>query len=65
MYRSLKLLKMIAGDNHPEIGSIYLNLGLMYQEVDMNPDAIDCYQNNLKQNVNMVGEMHIQTASSY
>jgi len=34
MYRSLHILKMCCGDNHPEISSTYLNLGLMYQEID-------------------------------
>ena len=30
MYRALNILKMSAGEYHPEIGNIYLNLGLMY-----------------------------------
>lgn len=34
MHRALNILSVVAGDNHPEIASIYLNLGLMYQEVD-------------------------------
>ena len=33
MYRALSILKMCSGDYHPEIGNIYLNLGMMYQEI--------------------------------
>lgn len=34
MHRALMILSLVAGDNHPEIASVYLNLGLMYQEVE-------------------------------
>jgi len=30
MYRALHILQIVTGDYHPEIASIYLNLGLMY-----------------------------------
>lgn len=34
MYRAITLLKVVCGENHPEISGIYQNLGLMYLEVD-------------------------------
>jgi len=30
MHKSLKILQVVCGDNHPDISAIYLNLGLMY-----------------------------------
>lgn len=65
MHRALNILSVVAGDNHPEIASIYLNLGLMYQEVDHQQATQDSYQVSLQQNINMYGEDNIQTASSY
>jgi hypothetical protein len=65
MTRALGLLSLVAGDQHPEIASIYLNLGLMYQEVDQPLDTAEAYQNNLQQNIGMYGETNIQTASSF
>ena len=48
MYRALNLLCMVAGDSHPEIASIYLNLGLMYQELEDQQATIDSYSINLQ-----------------
>ena len=56
---------MSAGDYHPEIGNIYLNLGLMYQEIQALPEALEVYQLHLQQMQFMFGENHMQTASSY
>jgi hypothetical protein len=30
MYRALSILKVSAGEDHPDIAALYLNLGLMY-----------------------------------
>ena len=65
MYRALNILKISAGDYHPEIGNIYLNLGLMYQEIQALPEALEVYQLHLQQMQFMFGENHMQTASSY
>lgn len=43
MNRALAILNIVAGENHPEIASIYLNLGLMYQEVEQIQATIDSY----------------------
>lgn len=34
MHRALLILSLVAGEIHPEIASVYLNLGLMYQEIE-------------------------------
>jgi len=65
MHRALLILSLVAGDNHPEIASVYLNLGLMYQEVDNQQATIDSYQINLQQNVQMFGEENLQTAGGH
>ena len=30
----MNILKLASGENHPDISSIYLNLGLMYQDFE-------------------------------
>ena len=59
MYRALNILKISAGDYHPEIGNIYLNLGLMYQEIQALPEALEVYQLHLQQMQFMFGENHM------
>ena len=65
MHRALNILTLVAGQNHPEVASIYLNLGLMYQEVEQIEATVDSYQMSLAQNVAMFGEDNVQTASSH
>ena len=65
MYRSLNILKIACGDNHPDISSIYLNLGLMYQDFENFQAAIDCFLESLYRNISLFGENHIQVASCY
>ena len=48
MYRALSILKMCTGDYHPEICNIYLNLGLMYQEIHAMHAALEVYQIHLE-----------------
>jgi tetratricopeptide (TPR) repeat protein len=43
MYRALSILKVSAGENHPDIAALYLNLGLMYQDFEHFQAAIDCF----------------------
>jgi hypothetical protein len=59
MYRSLNILKIVCGDNHPDISSIYLNLGLMYQDFENFQAAIDCFLESLFRNITLFGENHI------
>lgn len=65
MHRALLILSLVAGDNHPEIASVYLNLGLMYQEIENHQATIDSYTINLQQNVQMFGEDNLQTGGSH
>lgn len=65
MHRALLILSLVAGDNHPEIASVYLNLGLMYQEIENHQATIDSYTINLQQNVQMFGDDNLQTGGSH
>jgi hypothetical protein len=65
MHRALLILSLVAGDYHPEIASVYLNLGLMYQEIENHQATIDSYTINLQQNVQMFGEDNLQTGGSH
>jgi len=65
MHRSLKILEVVCGSNHPDISSIYLNLGMMYQDVENYNAAIDCYMDSLFRNLALYGENHYQVASCY
>lgn len=65
MQRALCVLTLVAGDVHPEIASIYLNLGMMLQETENHEAAVTSYISNLQQNISLLGEVNIPTASSY
>ena len=58
MHKSLKILKIVCGDNHPDLASIYLNLGLMYQDCENLNAAIDCYMDSLYRSIDLYGEFH-------
>lgn len=64
MHKAINILKVVAGDNHPDISSISLNLGLMYQDVENYHAAIDCFTDSLYRNIALYGDDHIQVASS-
>ena len=59
MQRALSVLTLVAGDVHPEIASIYLNLGMMFQETENHEAAVSSYISNLNQNVSLLGEENI------
>jgi protein TIF31 len=65
MYRSLKILKAVCGENHPDISAIYLNLGLMYQDLENFESAILCFKESLRRNIDLYGADHIQVAQCY
>jgi protein TIF31 len=64
MWRSLNIMQLSCGEYHPDIANIYLNLGLMYQEMDNNEAAIEVFQKYVNQNNYMFGKAHIQTAQA-
>ena len=64
MRKSIKILEVVCGSNHPDISSMYLNLGLMYQDVENFNAAIDCFMDSHYRNVALYGDCHIQVASS-
>ena len=65
MQKSLRILEVTTGSNHPDLSSIYLNLGMMYQDVENFHAAIDCYMESLWRNIALYGDDHIQVASCY
>lgn len=65
MYRALNILKVSAGENHPDIAALYLNLGLMYQDFEHYQAAIDCFLESLYRNIALFGEKHLQVVSCY
>jgi tetratricopeptide (TPR) repeat protein len=65
MYRALSILKVSAGENHPDIAALYLNLGLMYQDFEHFQAAIDCFLESLYRNIALFGETHLQVVSCY
>lgn len=65
MLKSLKILEVVAGSNHPDVSSIYLNLGMMYQDVENFNAAIDCYTESLYRNMALYGNDHRQVVNCY
>jgi tetratricopeptide (TPR) repeat protein len=51
MNRALLILKVVCGENHPDIAACYLNTGLMYKDVEKFHMAIDCYKKSLYCNI--------------
>lgn len=58
-------MKISAGENHPDIAALYLNLGLMYQDFEHFQAAIDCFLESLYRNIALFGESHLQVVSCY
>lgn len=65
MQRAIKILSQVCGDNHPDISSIYLNMGLMYQDADMMDRAISAFKESLFRNMALYGECHLQVNTCY
>jgi len=65
MSRALIILKTIAGENHPDIASLYLNTGLMLKDMDRIPEAVNYYKRSLQASVELFGEEHVQVANTY
>lgn len=59
LHRGLAILQASIGEYHPEIATIYLKLGLVYQEVENMEGALEAYIQHADQTRNMFGEEHI------
>ena len=59
LHRALKIMQSSMGEYHPEIASIYLKMGLVYQEIDNMGAALEAYVQHLDQTRYMFGEEHI------
>jgi len=56
---------VVSGDDHPDTTSVILNLGLMYQDCDQFPAAIECFTSSLYRNIALYGDTHFQVVSCY
>lgn len=63
--RAIYIKEVCCGDLHPELASSYLNLGVMYMEIDNPEAAIECFEKALEQNTQLFGQEHVQVASCY
>jgi len=43
LHRALNILQSSVGDYHPEIASIYLKMGIIYQEIDNMEASLEAY----------------------
>ena len=59
MYRAIAILKVSAGENHPDIAALYHNLGLMYLDFEHFQAAIDCFLEALYRNLQIFGGKHL------
>lgn len=59
LHRALNILQASIGEYHPEIASLYLKLGLVYQEVENLDATLEAYNQHLDQTHTMFGELHI------
>ena len=65
MNRALYIYEIVWGSNHPEIASVYMKLGSMYNQIDDIQMAIDWFKQSLYRNISMYGENHIHVANCY
>ena len=65
LHRGLAILQASIGEYHPEVASIYLKMGAVYSEIDQMDAALEAYTQHSEQIKNMLGDEHVQLASSY
>ena len=65
MKRALYILETICGSEHPDIASIYLNLGHMYHEIGHTAPATDLMNQALYKFMAMYGENNLSVALAY
>lgn len=63
--RSLFILQTISGEKHPEIASLFLNVGLMMKDMERIHEAISLFKKSLEMSIDLFGEEHVQVANTY
>ena len=65
MARTLVLLNVSCGSDHPDVAATFINIAMMYQDIGKMNVALRYLQEALKRNERLLGEEHIQTAVCY
>lgn len=65
MSRTLLLLGLSAGPDHPDVSATFINVAMMYQDIGKMDAALRYLQEALKKNERLLGSDHIQTAVCY
>ena len=65
LQRAILFMDKIAGHNHPESSALYLNLGLLYLDNEMFPNALHAFGNALRRHRALFGEDSVYVAKSY
>lgn len=65
MSRTLLLLGLSCGPDHPDVAATFINVAMMYQDINKMDTALRYLQEALKKNERLLGEEHIQTAVCY
>ena len=65
MARTLLLLSLSSGPDHPDVAATFINVAMMYQDIGKMNTALRYLQEALKKNERLLGPDHIQTAVCY
>ncbi|KAE8702807.1 Clustered mitochondria protein [Hibiscus syriacus] len=65
MSRALLLLSLSSGPDHPNVAATFINVAMMYQDIQKMNTALCYLQEALKKNERLLCEDHIQTAVCY
>ena len=65
MARTLLLLNVSSGSDHPDVAATFINIAMMYQDIGRMNVALRYLQEALQKNLRLLGEEHIQTAVCY
>jgi len=65
MARTLVLLNVSCGSDHPDVAATFINIAMMYQDIGKMNVALRYLQEALKRNERLLGQEHIQTAVCY
>lgn len=65
MSRTLLLLSLASGPDHPDVAATLINVAMMYQDVSNMNTALRYLQEALMKNERLLGPDHVQTAVCY
>ena len=65
MSRTLLLLSLASGPDHPDVAATLINVAMMYQDASNMNTALRYLQEALMKNERLLGPDHVQTAVCY